>query len=165
MQNKKSQLIAVILFMLLLSNLQAQEAIPASGGIATGSNGSISYSIGQVVFTTITGVNGIVPLGVQQPYEFLMRPGPGNVEKPITYCMVYPNPVTDFLTLKVENGINLSLSTFSFQLSDMGGKLIEKKKIIANETIIPMMNLVPSVYQLIVIENNNEIITFKIIKK
>jgi len=49
--------------------LQAQETIPASGGKASGSGGTASYSFGQVVYTTYTGTNGLVAQGVQQPFE------------------------------------------------------------------------------------------------
>jgi hypothetical protein len=45
---------------------------PQAGGEATGSGGSVSYSVGQVVYTTNTGINGSVAQGVQQPYEFQM---------------------------------------------------------------------------------------------
>ena len=56
-------------FLLLgLGGLQAQESPTAAGGEATGSGGTASYSIGQVVYTTNTGTNGSVAQGVQQPF-------------------------------------------------------------------------------------------------
>lgn len=58
MRHKKIKLCAVLLLGLGLTRLQAQEAIPASGGNATGNGGSASYSVGQVVYTTNTGTNG-----------------------------------------------------------------------------------------------------------
>lgn len=165
MQNKKFLLIAAVSLMLCIPfNIKAQEAITASGGSFTEDAGSFSYSIGQVVYTTATGSNGIVPLGVQQPYKFRMDPGIDYEKLPILNCMVYPNPTKNFLTLKIEDMIDFPLSTLSFQLFDIEGKLIEKKKITSNETNIPMINLVPAVYQLIVIYNN-EVKTFQIIKK
>ena len=44
----------------------AQDAIPATGGDATGSGGSASYTVGQIGYTTNTGTNGSVAEGVQQ---------------------------------------------------------------------------------------------------
>lgn len=38
--------------------IQVQNAIPASGGNASGSGDSVSYSIGQVDYTTNTGTSG-----------------------------------------------------------------------------------------------------------
>jgi hypothetical protein len=164
MQNKKFLLIVAVSLMLCIPfNTKAQEAITASGGSFTEDAGSFSFSIGQVVYTTVTGINGIVPLGVQQPYKFRMEPGIEIDKLPTLNCLVYPNPTNNFLTLKIENMIDFSLSALSFQLFDIEGSLIEKKKITSNETKIPMMNLVPSVYQLVVIYNN-EVKTFQIIK-
>jgi hypothetical protein len=46
-----------------------QESIKTTVSNATGSEGSASYSIGQVVYQTHTGTNGSVAEGIQQPYE------------------------------------------------------------------------------------------------
>ncbi len=46
--------------------LHAQNSVNASGGEATGS-GEMSFSIGQVVYTVNSGLNGAVSNGVQQP--------------------------------------------------------------------------------------------------
>lgn len=43
----------------------AQEVKPASGGNASGSGGSVSYSVGQVFYTTPTGAGGSSGLGIQ----------------------------------------------------------------------------------------------------
>ncbi len=72
MENKnviqKSKTITIFLLGLGLSELHAQEATLASGGNATGSGGSVSYSVGQVVYTTNIGTTGSVAQGVQQAY-------------------------------------------------------------------------------------------------
>lgn len=164
MKNKKFLLIAAVSFLLCVpSYTYAQEAITATGGSFADDTGSFSYSIGQVVYTTVAGSNGIVPLGVQQPYKFLMEPGIDNKKAPTLICFVYPNPTSNSLTLKVENSMDIGSAKLSFQLFDLQGRLIEKHEITSNETNIPMENLVPSVYQLVV-NYNNEIKTFKIIK-
>ena len=70
MQFNKLILSVTFLLGLGLTGLQAQEAVLASGGDTSGSGGSISYSVGQVVYTTNTGTSGYsVAEGVQQPYE------------------------------------------------------------------------------------------------
>ena len=77
MKYKKKLLTAVMLLGLGgLTSLQAQEAIPATGGEASGSGGSASYTVGQVVYTTNVGTNGnSVAEGVQQPYEISVVTG------------------------------------------------------------------------------------------
>ena len=161
MRNKKLKLSAVLLFGLGLTGLQAQETIPATGGNASGSGGSASYSVGQVIYTTNTGTNGSVAQGVQQPFEILVVTGIDEAKGINLVVSVYPNPTTDFLQLKVESE---KLKDLSFQLYNMQGKLLQNKKIEGNETSIVMSNLVPATYFVKVTEGNKAIKTFKIIK-
>ena len=45
---------------------QAQQATTATGGNASGSGGTVAYSVGQIVYTTNTGSTGSVAQGMQQ---------------------------------------------------------------------------------------------------
>lgn len=143
-----------------LAGLQAQDAILASGGNGSNIGGSVSYSIGLIVYSTYTGANGSAAQGVQQPFEISV--GLDEVEGISLYCSAYPNPATDVLTLKVED---LDYSTLTFFLYDMNGMLLESKDIAGNETSIAMSNLKPATYFLRVTDNNKDVKTFKIIKK
>ena len=162
MKHKKIKLSAILLLCLGLSGLQAQESINASGGEATGSGGSVSYSVGQVVYTTHAGANGSVTEGVQQPFEISIVTGIEQAKGIVLSCTAFPNPTTDYLTLKIDN---YNLSNLNFQLFDITGKLIESKGIESNETSITMSDLVPAAYFLKVTNNQTEVKTFKIIKK
>jgi len=159
---KKAKLCTILLLGIGLTRLQAQEAIPASGGNASGSGGSASYTVGQLVYTTNTGTSGSVAQGVQQPFEISVITGLEEAKGITLQCSAYPNPTTDFLTLKVEN---FNLSTLTFSLYDMNGKLLGNKKVEGKETNIVMKNLFPATYFLKVIQGNKEVKTFKIIKK
>ncbi len=161
MQHKKLKLRAVFLLGIGLTGLQAQEAIPTTGGNASGSGGSASYSVGQVFYTTNTGTNGSVAQGVQQPYEITVVTGLEEAKGINLILSAYPNPTTDFFTLKVKNYDNINLS---YQLFDMNGKLLESKKLTGNQTSIVISNLVPATYFLKVAQSNKEVKTFKIIK-
>jgi hypothetical protein len=146
---------------LSLSTVSGQNAIPASGGNATGSGGSVSYSVGQVVYTTNFGTNGSVAQGVQQPYEISIVIGLEEAKEINLMVSAYPNPTKEFLNLKVEN---YNVENLSYQLFDIQGKLLESKKIESKETTIVTSNLAPATYFLKVIESNREIKTFKIVK-
>jgi hypothetical protein len=172
MKQKILMLSAIFLLGLGLAGLQAQEAILAAGGDASGSGGSISYSVGQVVYTTSTGTNGYsVAAGVQQPYEIQSPTGLEEASgiqlecmvypNPAKDCMVYPNPAKDHLTLKVDDYDNENLS---YQLYDMQGNLLENEKLTGKETSISMGKLVPACYFLKITSNQKEIKVFKIIK-
>ena len=152
---------AILLLGLGLTGLHAQEAILATGANALGSGGSASYSIGQLVYTTNTGTTGSVAQGVQQPFEISVVSGIEEAKDITIQCLAYPNPATDFVKLKVEN---YQSGNLTYQLYDISGKLLENKKVEANEVSISMENLVPNIYFLKVFDNKKEVKTFKIIK-
>ena len=67
-----SYILTVVCLFGLAQIFQAQNIIPASGGNATGSGGTVSYTVGQIVYVTDTGNTGSVIQGVQQPYGSLI---------------------------------------------------------------------------------------------
>jgi hypothetical protein len=164
MRHKKLKLSAIILLGLGLTGLQAQESVNATGGDASGSGGSVSYSVGQVVYTTNIGANGSVAQGVQQPYEISVVTGIEEAKGINLSVTAYPNPTTDYLTLSIDASTTLSIQSMSYQLYDMNGKLLQSEKITGNQTSIVMSNLVPATYFVKVTEGNKEVKTFKIIK-
>lgn len=162
MKHKKLKLCALLLLVLGLTNLQAQEAIPTSGGDASGSGGSSSYSVGQLFYHTYTGSNESVAEGVQQPYEISIHIGIENTGGIQLSCIVYPNPTQDYLNLKI---VNYDLTNLSYQLYDISGKLITNTRIIGNETKINMLSLSPAVYFIRIMDGNKNVKTFRVIKR
>jgi hypothetical protein len=161
MRNKRLNLSVLLLFVLGLTGLQAQESVNASGGNALGSGGSVSWSIGQVVFRTYTGSNGSVVQGVQQPYEIWEVTGVEEAKDINLSISAYPNPATDILQLNVESD---KYNNLSYQLYNMQGTLLQNEKINGTQTNISMCNLVSATYFVKVLKTNKEIKTFKIIK-
>ena len=142
-----------ILFIAILFhfNVQAQEATLSSGGDATGTGGSVSYSVGQVFYSVHTSADGLVAEGVQLPYEVLTITG---LEEALGIRLIcYPNPTTDALTLKVED---YDIEKLMYQLYDMNGRLLEVKKLSTNETNIPMVNLRPAPYILKIVNHQTK---------
>jgi len=159
----KNSIILIIIFSIILglTEAEAQKATAVAGGDVKGSGGSISYSLGQVVYTTNTATNGSVAQGVQHTYEISVETSIEKVKGIILQCTIFPNPTTDFITLKIEN---LKIEDLMYQLYDVNGKVLENKKVEENETKIVMCNLVPAIYFLRVSQKNEEIKVFKIIK-
>jgi hypothetical protein len=143
------------------STIQAQNAIPASGGNASGSGGTASYTIGQVGYTTNTGTNGSVAQGVQQPYEISVVTGIAEAKDISLEIEVYPNPATDYIKLKIGN---YEVQNLRYQLYDINARLLQDNKIVDNETNIVMSYYMSATYFLKVTDNNKVIKTFKIIK-
>jgi hypothetical protein len=161
MKYRRLRLITILLLGLGLTGLQAQESVNASGGNASGSGGATSYSVGQVVYSTNTGTTGTVAQGVQQPLEISVVTGLEEAKGINLSVKAYPNPTTDYLTLEVKD---FELSTLTFQLFDVQGRLLQNEKITGNPTRIVMGNLLPSTYFLKITQANKELKTFKIIK-
>ncbi|MFT6922960.1 MAG: hypothetical protein ACJA1C_001968 [Crocinitomicaceae bacterium] len=157
MKHKKT--ITSVAFLLLGSGgLHAQDSPTATGGEATGAGGTASYSVGQVVYTTVIGTNGSIAQGVQQPYEISTTVGVNEMSINLELS-VYPNPTTNYLTLKVEDNSDLN-----FQLIGLQGTVIENNKVNSNSTTINVENLPTATYFLKVTKNNQIVKTFKIIK-
>lgn len=137
----------------------AQDAVPAAGGDANGAGGSAAYSVGQVVYTSVSGT-GSVNQGVQQPY--VVSTTGINTRPDIQLSMsVYPNPSITSITLNVGKQ---DLQNLSFQLLDVQGKLVASEKITASESIIKMEEYAAGNYFLKVLEFSTELKTFQIIK-
>jgi hypothetical protein len=162
MTQKRMILLSVFYLCIELTCLKAQGVINTSGGEATGSGGTVSFSVGQLVCETDEGSNGSIAPGVQQPYEISETSSdPNNVLDIALEYKIYPNPTTDVLTLTIDNVNNKQMSYF---LYNSNGTLIENKEIKDNETIIDMSNYVSSMYFLKIMEGQRELKTFKIIK-
>ena len=137
----------------------SHQVLSASGGDATGSGGSVAYSVGQIVYTTSTGTTGSVAQGVEQAYEIYSV---GIKETSLNISLsVFPNPTSDFLTLKVED---YNDETLSFDLLDEQGKLILSEQITNQETQVAMSTLARGSYFINIVQTNKKIQTFKIIK-
>ena len=90
--------------MLLLPIIMVgQQTIDTSGQNATGTGGSVSYSVGQIVYTTNSGTNGSVAQGVQQPYEISVVLGIHAADAITILATLFPNPTTDVITIKQAN--------------------------------------------------------------
>lgn len=161
MRHKRLKLCALLLLVFGLSGLQAQKSIHATGGNALGSDGSVCYSVGQVLYLTHSGTNGSVVEGVQQPFEIsIVTSIDEAVDINLSVC-AYPNPASDYLILNIDE---FDISNLSYQLYDLNGNLLHDKRIKGNQTNIVMSNLVPAIYFVKIIKGNMEVKTFKIIK-
>ncbi|MFH0894169.1 MAG: T9SS type A sorting domain-containing protein [Bacteroidota bacterium] len=159
----KSTLLPIFLFVAGLTSLQAQthQSVNASGGDASGSGGSASYSVGQVVFTTPVGANGSVAQGVQQPYEISIVVAMEETQDINLMATVFPNPANEFISLQISGR---STTGLSYQFYDVSARLIESKNIESSITKIDMSGLATATYFLKVLDKQKEIKTFKIIK-
>ncbi len=139
----------------------AQNSVTASGGNRVENNGAVSYSVGEQVYVTYFASNGSVSQGVQQPYEISTVLSTNETQGINLILSVFPNPASDFVTLKVEN---YDFESLNFQLIDLNGKLFFDGKTSIKETKIEIGNFPSSIFFLKVTDGNKELKTFKILK-
>lgn len=151
-------------FLLLLLcgsfNLCAQNNTLSGGGQASGSGGSASYSVGQIAYSSLSGTNGSLIQGVQQPYEISIITSINDLAIDLK-AQVYPNPTTDNLVLSVgaEEYKNLR-----YVLVDLQGKVLKTDRIINPTSTLDVSKFSNGTYFLRVLSNNKQIKTFQIIK-
>jgi hypothetical protein len=156
---KKLTLLTILISSLKLTVLHSQETISAAGSNTVGNGGSISYTVGQVIYSNYSGINGSLLQGVQQPNEISLLTSHGSFKELNLSLSAYPNPVSDYLLLTIEKFDN---SNFIFRLYDIQGKLLLTRKIVEYQTNIDMKSFAPSTYLLKITKDKKEIKTFKI---
>jgi hypothetical protein len=161
MKYKSRLIITIALFIINYTTVPAQGTVAASGGNFSGSKGSVSYTIGQVAFTTASSTNNSVTQGIQQSYDISVVTAIENTSDITMNWIVYPNPTRNSIKLSIGSG---DFDKVHYRLFDINGRKILDNKIENEESEILMNNLVPSIYLLKVIRNEKEVKTFKIIK-
>ncbi len=144
---------------LLLSFLfcSAQQSVNASGGNAYWSSGAVSYSIGQIDYSS---AGSQLTEGVQQPYEIVsLAVSETSGEKNIA---LYPNPVKDilFVDFNGEKYVNAQ-----YLLFDSQGRIIRKGIFSQKKTELDFSALPASAYIIQIFQDSKNIKIFKIIKK
>ncbi len=150
----------IIICISCVTTLFSQAGQTASGGVATGINGSISFSVGQIDYITATSLNGTITQGIQQPYELFIvtEVNEKNLELDVS---AYPNPILDQLFIFIENE---EIKNMSYTINDVCGNLIVEEKILNQNTSVFMNDFVNGVYFIKIFKNSAIAKTFKLIK-
>lgn len=158
--------IFVAVFVLLpgLDLLQAQEAEVTTGGDFSGSGGKVSFSVGQVFYTTIDGGVVSVAQGVQQAYEISVISGIVETHSMNLNISVYPNPTFDYIHLKIDSLSPDNYASVRYQLIGIDGRILINEKVSGNELKIGMRTYGSGIYFLRITDKNREVQTFKIVK-
>ena len=139
----------------------AQQGVHSSGGNAAGPGGSVSYSVGQVFYSSQSSTTGGLIQGVQQPFELVVTEIPNRISSGIK-CEVFPNPVVKELKVRVAGKLP---ENASWKLTDLKGVTLLKGDLTQNETGISMAALPMAGYLLQVYSGSSELSSFKVIKQ
>lgn len=155
----KKQLFLFLLSFLFGGNFMAQQNTVGAGGEATGSGGTVSFSVGQIDFSSQSGTSGSITQGVQQPLEFF---NVGIAEQKADFTvLMYPNPVVAELHVDLQN---VSLEKLTYVLTDVTGKIIETKNIDQEQLTITMVELSRANYFLNFIREGEIVGSYQIVK-
>lgn len=149
----------VLLFVLAALNTSAQQGVTSTGSDATGAGGTLSYSVGQVSFTTVQAQGGTSSQGVQQSYEYLILAMDAEANE-ASGISVSPNPTSD--------GVQLAFTTVPsasqrYVLLNAAGQVLHTANITSTLLHVPMADLPPATYLLRIAGGSDH--TFQIIKQ
>ena len=160
MKHKKSTILFVLLLFWGLAQGHAQQNTVTAGGDASGTDGTVSYSIGQIDYIQATGSGGTANQGVQQPFEFYVL-GTNDLPQIQLEVAVFPNPTTTNVQLHLGN---FQIEDLYYALYDIHGRLLRHEVIHTETTKIPMEHLAAAVYVLHITQKGKHLKSFKIIK-
>jgi len=149
----------LLLSIILSFSLYAQISVNSAGAEATGQGGSLSYSVGQVVYSASSSSAGSASAGVQQAYEVSVATQISATNLNID-ASVYPNPTTDFLILNVPE----IEENYTYQVTDINGKQLNTGLINNTQTNLDFSSYVIGTYFIKLVQANSNIKTFQVIK-
>jgi hypothetical protein len=147
--------------LLLLSQcLYSQYVVSSAGASATSTTAQLSWTIGEPVIETYTGTGTVLTQGFHQ--SRLVVTAVDQISLPGISLSVYPNPVTDDLTLDI---VGHRIDKLGYQLFDISGRLLFSKKIEKEPETVSMSSFPVGTYLLKVTDNNAGLVqVFKIVK-
>ena len=147
-----------LLLLLLLVPMMSvgQEAVSTRGGSYTNSNGSVDFTIGEVIINTGTdGTNDLTQGFHQTNWKFA-----GIENHSADYeAIIFPNPTEGFLNIKTSTYENVV-----YTLYDAQGKLVMQDELFEEQTSLQVSHLAPGKYSLVLNNENEKLKTFKLIK-
>lgn len=155
----KGLMIALIIAVISCSNLKAQESVNTAAFEAVGSGGSVSASIGQVIYTSVSSSHGILSSGVQQPVITEVVSGLRNQNIKIE-SKIYPNPTSNELKLEVKG-----IGSYLYQLFDANGNILKSHIVETSETVIDIRELPAAIYFINVNSKGKVLKSFKVLKQ
>jgi hypothetical protein len=147
----------LVLFSIFASlAVSAQEVVATQGESYSNANGSIDFTIGEVIIDTGTdGTNDITQGFHQTNWNFV------GVEDfaPNYEAIIFPNPTEDVLNIRTSMYENVT-----YTLYDAKGKLVMQNVLSAEQTPIQVSQLAPGSYSITLNNETQNLKTFKLIK-
>lgn len=148
--------VVVLCSLMSIGVVNAQEVVSTQGDSYSNSNGSIDFTIGEVVINTVSdGSNDLTQGFHQTNWNFAGLED----HSPFFEAKVYPNPMSESLIVEIAQFENVS-----YQMIDASGRLVIENQLSDVETSIQTGQLEPGAYQLILKNQDQLLKTFKLLK-
>mgnify|MGYP003335745616 CR=1 FL=1 len=159
MKTKNILALAVLLGMSVVAMSQSVVAsVCADGG---GVGGTMSLTVGEVVYQFGESDDYCLTGGVQGSYTVYASEGIAGIEPLPFEVQVFPNPVTDRLTVRVSDGE----ATLRCQLYSLGGALLATQPLAGGETEVAMGRYATGTYLLRCVDADGRQQNFKVVKR
>ena len=150
----------LFLFLGCCTLIQAQEVVATAGSTLANSSGSISFTIGEGVASTLTNGDKTLTQGFQQGNIFVSMV---SELKDLDFSIsVYPNPTSDVLTINLTKE---DVTGIQYLLFDINGRLLSQKNLVSSETSVAVNHLLNGLYIIKIQDGMRELKTFKIVKQ
>lgn len=158
---KHPSFVLIIFLALIPAALFGQEVISSGGSHAQGTGVSLSWTLGEPVTATLKSSGYILTQGFHQTR--LSASAIEDVATPGLTLVVYPNPFTYVLHLRVDKG---DFSNLRYSLLTLEGKILHSDLIRSSLTSIDLLPYASGNYLLRINRKNGELInTYKVIKQ
>jgi hypothetical protein len=152
-------ILSVSLFLTVISSY-GQELVSTSSGDCANTTYQLSWSIGEPISETFAQSNKIVTQGFQQSKLIITSI---KTVSGFNYSVgVFPNPTVDVINLKIDKG---DFSKIKCVIYNLNGDLVINQSFNSTGLQVNLEKFPSATYIMRIFENNNEIQTFKIVKK
>lgn len=137
---------------------QELQAVGSGGAFHQNTQGSISWSLGEVATQTLKAGDYIITQGFQQSKLTLtsvyQRQGYNKL------IIAYPNPTNDFINLKTDG----HTQNLYYRVYDINGRIVKSGEFKSNPTLVSFRDLDAAIYFIRIIQNNLEVKTIRVVK-
>ena len=156
------KIIALVTICVITISAFGQSAVVPTGGTASGSGGTVTYTVGQIADQKVEGNGQYIIEGVQQPFE-IQEVGISSYPNITLEAILYPNPTTSKVMLSIRK-YDIPSYGLTAQLYDFNGKLVKSFVVKDLDTEIDFYEYAASTYHLRIIDNKTLLKTFKVVK-
>lgn len=151
----------IIIITLFIGSFKAisQNSFLSNGNTINHSEGSISYSIGQLNQNHVQNSSFFISEGVQQPLEIIDVLGITSM-KPTTTFSIYPNPTSDIVAIQFDQVFS---NDIHIVIKDIAGRILVSEELNVNSTTLSIGHLPTAIYYL-TITTPQQSSTFTLIK-